>query len=191
MNNSEEMMYSSRCKVSLTLISFITITFLLLMTDLTVSQNKSHSAVIGGVKVRFKNAVNQPGDAQKYYEESIDLLLKNNVVKDDREKDKEETYFFLGSVYYYMREYQLAYDAFQKSLNSGKKFYEKGEHITGGIELFSIKACINDMKLKTFNQGNKAFNAALTMDAGDSSRTLFYQAIDKYNLILAWDPQSV
>ncbi|MBL7995534.1 tetratricopeptide repeat protein [bacterium] len=184
-------MHSSRLKISVTLVGFITMCLLLFMADLAVSQNKSHSAVIGGVKVRFKNAVSQPADAQKYYEESIDLLLKNNVVRDEREKDKEETYFYLGSVYYYMREYKLAYDAFQNSLSHGKKFLEKGEHITGGIELFSIKECINDMKLKTFNQGNKAFNTALTMSAGDSSRTLYYQAIDKYNLILAWDPQSV
>lgn len=182
-------MYSSNKNVPM-LVTLV-MSLLLLITGQTMSQSKSHSAVIGGVKVRFKNAVNEPGEAMRYYKESIDLLMHNNVVNDNKEKDKEETYFYLGSVYYYMREYQMAYAAFQKSLSSGKRFAEKGEHISGGIELFSIDEAINDMKLKTFNQGNKAFNGALTMSDPDSMKSLFYQAIDKYNLILLWDPSAV
>lgn len=184
-------MYSKASKLSFTMVSVLLVTVFLTTPATLLTQTKSHSAVIGGVKVRFKNAVNQPGDAEQYYKESIDLLMKNNVANDKKEKEKEETYFYLGSVYYYIREYQKAYEAFQMSLASGKKFYEKGEHISGGIELFSIKECLNDMKLKTFNQGNKAFNTAITTKEPDSAKTLYYQAIDKYNLILTWDSQAV
>lgn len=184
-------MYSATRRVSLGIVTLFSLTVLLTTAQQLFTQSKSHSAVINGVKVRFKNAVNEPSDAERYYKESIDLMMKNNLVNDTKEKDKEETYFYLGSVYYYMRDYQNAYDAFQKSLSSGKKFYEKGEHISGGIELFSIKESLNDMKLKTFNQGNKAFNTAVAMNAPDSMKTLFYQAIDKYSLIVSWDPQAV
>lgn len=177
--------------LSLVTISFMAIFIMLFTFGDVHSQTKSHSAVIGGVKVRFKNAVNEPGDAARFYKESIDLLMKNNVVNDKSTKDKEETYFYLGAVYYYMREYQLAYDAFQKSLSYGKRFFEKGEHISGGIDLFSIKDCQNDMKLKTFNQGNKAFNTALATASPDTMKSLFYQAIDKYSLILQWDSKAV
>lgn len=183
-------MYSATRKISMVMASFFAIAILLFAAEQLSGQSKSHSAVIGGVKVRFKNAVNEPGDAERFYKEAIDLLMKNNVVNDTKEKDKEETYFYLGSVYYYMREYQQAFDMFQMSLNSGKRFYEKSEHISGGIELFSIKECMNDMKLKTFNQGNKAFNGALALTTQDSMKTLFYHAIDKYHLILKWDPQA-
>ncbi len=176
------------------LVSVYSLIVMFLMTtafESLTAQNKSHSAVIGGVKVRFKNAVQEPGDAERYYKEAIDLMMKNNVVNDTKDKDKEETYFFLGAIYYYMREYDKAFDAFQKSLSFGKRFLEKGEHISGGIELFSIKESLNDMKLKTFNQGNKAFNTAITIKDADSAKTLYFTAIDKYNLILKWDPQAV
>jgi tetratricopeptide (TPR) repeat protein len=76
-------------------------------------------------------------------------------------------------------------------MNFGKKYTEKGEKITGGIELFSINESLNDMKLKIFNQGNRTYNLALTSSDPDSAKVFYYQAIDKFNLVLKWDPQAV
>ncbi len=152
------------------------------------AQVLTHSAAIGGVKQRFKNAQNDPGDAEKQWRVAVDLL-QQNIANDTKEKDKEETYFFLGAVYYRMPDYEKAFEAFQKALTFGKKYWEEGDKLTGGISLFSIKESINDMKKKTYNQASKSFNTALTLTVPDSMRKELYRAIDKFQLLFKWDPQ--
>lgn len=160
-----------------------------LLSEYSIAQTKPHSAVIGGVKQRFKNAANDPGDADRIYQESIDLLLQNNIEHDKKDKDKEESWYFLGAVYFFKNEYDKAYEAMQNSLKYGKRFLEKGEKIAGGLVLFSIKETINDIKLKTFKRAEKAQNDGMAMATTDvdSMKALLTKAIELYSALLSYD----
>ncbi|MBX7150285.1 tetratricopeptide repeat protein [bacterium] len=166
---------------------------ILLMIGFQVSyaQKLTHSAVINGVKQRLINSEAKPSEKDAQLQQAIDLLLNNNVIRDTKEKDKEETYFYLGNVYYRQNEFSKAFEAFQNALSFGKKYWDKEEKLSGGTPLFSIKAALNDMKLKTFNKANRAFNEAQKMAAvnPDSMKLLINDAISKFETILSWDPK--
>jgi tetratricopeptide (TPR) repeat protein len=170
------------------------LSILILTAVLTTSasgQGLTHSAAIGGVKVRFKNAQSEPGDADKQWKEAIELL-KTDLASATKDKDKEESYFYLGAVHFRKGDFAGAYDAFTKALTFGKKHFEEGEKLSGGVEVFSIKMSMNDIKLKTFSQANKAYNDALGITNPDSAKLdsmkkLLYKSIDKFRQVLTWD----
>jgi tetratricopeptide (TPR) repeat protein len=163
-----------------------------LLSNLLSAQVLTHSAVIGGVKQRFKNAQNYPGDAEKQWKESIELLEKDIAANAGEKSKLEESYFFLGAVHYRKNDFEKAYDAFQKSLSFSKKHWDEGEKISGGIPLYSTKESLNDIKLKVFNKASKSYNDALAITSPDSAkldsmRKLLYTAIDRFQLVLRWD----
>jgi len=155
------------------------------------AQKLTHSAVINGVKQRLIYSESSGYDRNDQLQQALDLLLKNNVISDTKDKEKEETYYFLANCYFRKGDFAEAYNAFQKTLTFGKKYWDKAEKLTGGTVLFSIKDGINDMKLKLYNQGNKAFSDAAQYKANpDTMIVLMNKAIDKFSLLLQWDPKA-
>ncbi|HNC49235.1 MAG TPA: tetratricopeptide repeat protein, partial [bacterium] len=148
----------------------------------------SHSASIQGIKQRLKNASNEPGDADKYYQQALEILLVNNAQVDKNDKEKEETHYYAAAVYHRMNDMIKAWEYCNKTLTFGKKYFEKGEKVSGGIELFSIKDMMNDVKLKTYNQGNQAYRAAAAATSPDSQKVLYHKTISKFKSLLEIDP---
>ena len=155
------------------------------------AQKLTHSAVIGGAKQRLINSESSGYDRTDQLQQAIDLLTKNNVINDTKDKDREETHYYLANCYFRKGDFQEAYDAFQKALTFGKTHWEKTEKLTGGTQLFSIKDGINDMKLKLYNQGNKAYSDALQYKTNpDTMVILMNKAIERFNRLLQWDPKA-
>ncbi len=160
--------------------------FAIFLTTSLLAQVQTHSSVINGVKTRFQSASSNPGDAEKIYSDAIKLLVENNVIRDTKEKEKAETYYWLGACYSKMNESEKAVEAFDKSLTFSKKYLEEGEKVSGGIKVLSIKEFKNDMKFKMYNQANRAFNDGKSASP-DSMKVFFYKAIDKFTQVMKLD----
>lgn len=158
------------------------------LTGTAVAQTLSHSAVINGCKQRIINSEANASEKDAQLEQALDLLVKNNLAKDKKDKDKEETHFYLANIYYRMGDFEKAWTTFQETLTFGKKYQNESVKLTGGTMLFSVKDGLNDIKLKTFNQANKAFNDALGVQ-GDTPKVieLFETSIMKFRRLIDWD----
>lgn len=152
----------------------------------TQAQKLSHSAVITGVKERIVRAEGSPSDRDGILQSAIELL-KSNAGKEKKEKDKEETYFYLGYLYYRTMDFEKAYESFRQAASYGRKHLDKGEKLSGGIVIFSINETLNDIKLKTFNQANRAYSDVTATTSADSTVMLMKNAIAKFTQLLSWD----
>jgi len=150
------------------------------------AQRLAHSAAINGVRERIGRAAGP--DKDMILNQCIDLL-KKDIETNIKEKDREESYYYLASVYYRMDNYEEAYKAYQLSLSFGKKWYEKQEKLTGGAILLSIKDALADMKLKYFNQATRAYNEGVNKSTLDSMKVFFDKTVDRFTKIIEWDPK--
>ncbi len=170
-----------RFYLSLTVIMLVG---LLSSTDLFAQKKLGHSPTIAGVRERLGRASGEDKDA--ILQQCIDLLnadIQNNT----KEKDREEAYYYLGSVYYRKGDLPTAWKHYQSSLELGKRFWEKQEKIAGGILLFSIKEAFNDIKLKYFNQASKAYNDGANAATLDTMKIFFDKAIDRFTHLIQFD----
>lgn len=159
---------------------------LILSGDLFAQKKLGHSPTIAGVRERLGRAAGEDKDV--ILQQCIDLLttdIKNNT----KEKDQEESYFYMGSVYFRKGDFNNAWTNYQKSLELGKRFWDKQEKVSGGIVLFSIKEAFNDIKLKYFNQASKAYNDGANSASMDTMKIFFDKAIDRFTSLIAWDPK--
>lgn len=155
-----------------------------------ISQTLSHSAVINGCKQRIINSETNASDKDEQLQQALDLLMNNNIPNDKKDKDREETHFYLANIYYRKGDFDKAWETFQKTLTLGKRFEKEGVKLSGGTMLFSVQDGLNDIRLKTFNQGNKAFNDALGAQGNAGQMTeLFEKAVAKFQKTLSWDPK--
>lgn len=163
---------------------------LLIVTGTAIAQTLSHSAVINGCKQRIINSEANASEKNEQLQQALDLLTKQNLVNDKKDKDKEETHFYLANVYYRLGDFEKAWTTFQETMTFGKKYQNEGIKLTGGTMLFSVTDGLNDIKLKTFNQANKAFNDALAAQ-GDVAKVieLFEASVAKFRRVLIWDPK--
>ncbi len=170
----------------LTVMTMLILAGLVLSSDLYSQKKLGHSPTIAGVRERLGRAAG--GDKDAILQQCIDLLTAD-IQNNTKEKDREESYFYLGSVYFRKGDFKEAWNNYQKSLEFGKRFWEKQEKVTGGILLFSIKEAFNDMKLKYFNQASKAYNDGANSPALDTMRIFFDKAIDRFTSLIQFDPK--
>lgn len=155
-----------------------------------IAQKISHSATITGVRERIVRAEATPSDRDAIMHQALDLL--NGAVKNDKkDKDKEETYYYLGIIYYRMSDFDSAWNNLQKATSFGRRFVSKGEKLPGGIVLFAIQETLNDIKLKTFNQANRAYTEAANSAIPDTIVTLMRKSIVLFDKILKWDAKAI
>jgi tetratricopeptide (TPR) repeat protein len=150
-------------------------------------QKFSHSANINGVKERIVRAESQPGDRDEILRQAITLLETANLPNDKSDKYLEETFFYLGYLYYRLYQFDKAVAMYRNALTLGKRFASKGEKLSGGLLIYSIDETINDIKIKYSYQAGKAYETALKQAEPDSIRTYLARSIEKYELLLALD----
>ncbi len=159
---------------------------LILSSDVFAQKKLSHSAVIAGVRERITRATGP--DKDEILKQCIDLLNKD-IENSTKEKDKEESYFYLASVYLRMNDYPEAWKYYKNSLDQGKRFWDKQEKISGGFILYSIKEAQNDIKLKYFNQASKAYTDGANAANLDTMKIFFDKAVDRFTSLIKWDPK--
>lgn len=164
----------------------ITALALILTGELTAQKKLAHSAAINGVRERLGRA--EGPDKEMILQQCIDLLT-TDIANTEKAKDKEESYFYLGSIYFRKNDLVQAWNSYQKSLEYGKRFWEKQEKVTGGITLYSIKEALNDIKLKYFNQASRAYNEGANAATLDTMRLHFDKMFDRFLHLLEWDPK--
>lgn len=176
-------------KRSLKIIIPIGILFAFILTTGSMyAQIITHSAAINGVRERIGRA--SGADKEDILNKAVDLLIKD-LEKATKDKDKEESYFYLASVYYRLDKYEEAFKNYQLALSFGKKWLDKPEKLTGGLILYSIQEAQADMKLKYFNQATRAYNDGVNKSTLDSMKMYFDKTLDRFAKIIEWDPKVV